>query len=214
MQLRLHRYLPFTNSEGPGKRACIWVQGCSIHCDGCGVPWTWSTTGGTLIHIEDLFQQILESKAENQIEGVTFLGGEPFDQATPLVELAYKLKGQGLSIMTFSGYTFETILNSNRQDWADLLTVTDLLIDGPFVKEKLDLSRPWVGSLNQNYRFLTDRYAHLEKSLLDIPNRLEIRIEKNGQILVNGMAAPSTLKELLEKLGNNPFMKEKGKKVF
>jgi len=204
VKLRIHRFLPLTKAEGPGKRACLWVQGCSIHCKGCGVPWTWSETGGKVIDIQDLYEEIILSKEENNIEGITFLGGEPFDQASSLAELARKLKRSGLSIMTFSGYTYETLQDANRDDWNKLLEVTDLLIDGPFVKEKLDLSRPWVGSSNQNYRFLSDRYIHLKNTLLNIPNKLEIRIEPSGTVLVNGMAAPDTLHELFKNIGSGP----------
>lgn len=202
MKLRIHRFLPLTKAEGPGKRACLWVQGCSIHCKGCGVPWTWSETGGKVVDIQNLYEEIMLSKEENNIEGITFLGGEPFDQASSLAELARKLKRAGLSIMTFSGYTYETLKDANQDDWNELLEVTDLLVDGPFVKEKLDLSRPWVGSSNQNYRFLSNCYIHLKNTLLNIPNKLEIRIEPSGKILVNGMAAPDTLLELFKNIGS------------
>lgn len=201
MLLRIHRFLPHTISEGPGKRACLWVQGCSIHCDGCAVPWTWSKDAGEIIETEKLYQMIMKSKVENGIEGVTFLGGEPFDQATALVQLARRLSESGLGIMTFSGYTYELITKSNRKDWNELLAVTDLLVDGPFKKEKLDISRPWVGSSNQNFRFLTDRYAYLKERLLEIPNRLEIRLEPTGEIQVNGMVTQVTLNKLLSNLG-------------
>ncbi|KPB03420.1 4Fe-4S single cluster domain-containing protein [Bacillus sp. CHD6a] len=200
MELRIHRFLESTKAEGPGLRACLWVQGCSIHCKGCGVPWTWSTQAGKVVEIQKIYEQIMKSKEEHGIEGVTFLGGEPFDQSDGLSLLGGKLKEEGLSIMTFSGYTYELLTTSNREDWKSLLEVTDLLIDGPFIQEQLDLSRPWVGSANQQYRFLTNRYAHLQDRLYDIPNRLEIRLEKNGTVAVNGMVTQNTLRDLLEGL--------------
>lgn len=83
-----------------------------------------------------------------------------------------------------------------------MLEITDLLVDGPFMKEKLDVRRPWVGSSNQNYRFLSNRYIHLKNTLLNIPNKLEIRIEPSCKILVNGMAAPDTLHELFKDIGS------------
>ncbi|MGD6818477.1 4Fe-4S single cluster domain-containing protein [Metabacillus sp. 113a] len=201
MLLNLHRFLPLTEAEGPGKRACLWVQGCPIRCEGCGVPWTWSKDGGKETSVDEMYEEIMKSYQVNGIEGVTFLGGEPFEQAAPLAELAKKLKRAGLSIMCFSGYPFETLKAANRKDWDDLISETDLLIDGPFVKSKLDLSRPWVGSSNQHYRFLTNRYSHLEYELHTLPNRLEIRLGQDGRIMVNGMAAPDTIKDLFLDIG-------------
>lgn len=193
--LRLHRFLPFTRAEGPGERACLWVQGCPIHCPGCAVPWTWPDEGGQEIEIEDLARRIL---AGPPVEGVTFLGGEPFAQARDLAVLGEMLRSNGLSVMTFTGYVLEKLRRSNRRDWHDLLRVTDLLIDGPYRRRQTDLSRPWVGSSNQRYHFLTDRYRHLEGDLVNLPNRLEIRLGAGGEILVNGIARTDQLYDLLD----------------
>ncbi|MGK7873450.1 MAG: 4Fe-4S single cluster domain-containing protein [Xenococcaceae cyanobacterium] len=193
MLLRINKFLPFTRVEGPGERACIWVQGCPIHCPGCAVPWTWSENGGKVVDTEELAQRILNGQ---QIEGVTFVGGEPFAQAEALAHLGHILQDSGLSIVTFTGYILEDILNSSRQDWHDLLSVTDLLIDGPYRQDFADVSRPWVGSSNQRYHFLTPRYRHLESSLSNIPNRIEVRLHPDGRIFINGMASAEDLEDL------------------
>ncbi|WP_246140883.1 4Fe-4S single cluster domain-containing protein [Bacillus marasmi] len=179
-------------------RFCIWVQGCPIQCKGCGVPWTWSDSGGKLIDVEGIFRKITESVSENGIEGITFLGGEPFAQAKSLAILAKKCKEIGLSIMTFTGYTIEKIRKENNANWIELLNQTDLLIDGPFLETKLDLSRPWVGSSNQRYHFLTERYRHLEGKVSTIPNRLEVRISNRGIVEINGMITQMGISELFE----------------
>ncbi|MCM3409692.1 radical SAM protein [Metabacillus litoralis] len=197
MKLIIHRFLPLTTVEGPGKRFCLWVQGCSIHCEGCGVPWTWSKKNGITITVEELFLEIKKSKLENDIEGVTFLGGEPFDQAEPLGKLAQKVKELGLTVMTFSGYLYENL--QIRKECQDLLTSTDLLIDGPFIKDQLDLSRPWVGSSNQRYHFLTTSYKHLEDQLHTVENKIEVRISNDGFVSINGMATQQTLNELFNR---------------
>jgi anaerobic ribonucleoside-triphosphate reductase activating protein len=196
MKLKIHRFLPLTTVEGPGKRACLWVQGCSIRCKGCAVPWTWDKNKGEEKTVQELFTEIEKSKRENGIEGVTFLGGEPFDQALPLAKLASMVKEIGLSVMTFTGYLYEDIVSSNIREQIELLKATDLLIDGPFVKEKIDLSRPWVGSSNQRYHFLTPRYEHLKDQLWTIPNRIEIRLSPDGSISVNGMAMLDSIEEI------------------
>lgn len=197
MKLSLHQFIPFTRVEGPGERVCIQVQGCPIRCSGCAVPFTWSTKGGYDVTVSELFQRIIEGP---MVEGITFLGGEPFEQAASLAELGARLKEKGLSVMTFSGYLLEDIRKANRKDWNDLLSVTDLMIDGPFIKEQRDLSRPWVGSANQRYHFLTDRYLHLKEELMSKPNRLEVRLKPDGRVFANGMATIEDLEGLFQDL--------------
>ncbi len=109
MHIQLHRFLPSSIAEGPGKRASVWVQGCPIHCKGCGVPWTWNPRLGTPSDVDTIWEKILESKEKNDIEGITFLGGEPFEQAESLAILAERAQNIGLSIMTFSGYYYEEL---------------------------------------------------------------------------------------------------------
>jgi len=193
MMLHVHQIIPKTKVEGPGTRACIQVQGCPIRCTGCAVPFTWEEDGGFTVEVVQLAEQIVR---DPEIEGVTFLGGEPFAQARALAELGRIVKQKGLSVVTFTGYTLDYLLQSGNQDYLDLLSVTDLLIDGPFQIERLDTSRPWVGSSNQRYHFLTDRYLYLKERLTEIPNRLEVRIMPDGRVLVNGLAETKVLEDL------------------
>lgn len=130
----------------------------------------------------DLFRLIT---AQKDIEGVTFLGGEPFEQAKALAELAKMVKNEGLSVLTFTGNRYEELKNAKNKDYDELLAQTDLLIDGGFEEDKFDLSRPWVGSKNQRYIFLTDRYN--ENEIKNYKNKIEVRIEKNGFVFINGM---------------------------
>lgn len=182
MQINVYKYLNKTNAEGPNQRFCLWVQGCSRHCDGCFAKSTWSHRKNRIMSVDELFFLIKEQKG---IEGVTFLGGEPFEQAKPLAELARKVHNLGLSVLTFTGNTYEELKKSENEDIQALLKYTDLLIDGGFEKENFDLSRPWVGSKNQRYIFLTDRYSAEE--IKNYKNKIEVRIEKNGFVFVNGM---------------------------
>ncbi len=187
MRLRIDRFLPRTRVEGPGERACIWVQGCSIRCPGCAVPWTWPRDGGTERAVEELAETIINGPA---IEGVTFMGGEPFEQAEALAALAARVRRVGLSIVTFSGYEFDVIQRSMDAGWRRLVASTDLLIAGPYVGEKATLARPWIGSSNQTYHFLTPRYRNLEDRLgeFEFQNAIEIRVRPGGEVFINGMA--------------------------
>lgn len=197
MQLYVHQYIPKTKVEGPGIRACIQVQGCPIRCPGCAVPFTWPENGGIATDVDELAEKIINT---DEIEGVTFLGGEPFAQAEALAKLGRMVRDQGLSVMTFTGYIYEELVAAGNQHYSDLIAVTDLLIDGPFQQENLDTSRPWVGSSNQRYHFLTDRYVYLQNQLLDIPNRLEVRLDPDGRVRVNGLAELTDLEDLFGKL--------------
>ncbi|MBM4139936.1 MAG: radical SAM protein [Nitrospira sp.] len=195
MFLNIHRFLSVTKAEGPGKRACLWVQGCPIRCIGCAVPETWDENGGQKVSVEELAERILNGP---DVEGVTFLGGEPFAQAKPLAALGRLMKNAGLSVVTFTGYVLEEIQKSTTKEWHELVSVSDLLIDGPYRRELADFSRPWVGSFNKRFHFLTPRYQALKTEIMAMPNRLEIRFTPNGLVLVNGMASSTILDELFD----------------
>lgn len=194
MELRIFQYVPHTAVEGPGKRACVQVQGCPIHCAGCALPQTWPLDGGRLVDADFLADQILSGPS---VEGVTYLGGEPFFQAAALAYIGRRIRAHGLSVVTFTGHLLEEIKAANRQDYDELLAVTDLLIDGPFQKDCVEFSRPWVGSSNQRFHFLTDRYADLAGEISSIPNRIEVRMKPDGRILINGLAATEDMAALI-----------------
>jgi anaerobic ribonucleoside-triphosphate reductase activating protein len=131
----------------------------------------------------------------SQLEGVTFVGGEPFEQARPLAEIGAACRENGLSVVTFSGYTYKELVSGQRDDWNALLGVTDLLLDGPYVNAEKDTSRPWVGSRNQRFIFLTERYSHLKERLKGIPNRLEFIVGSDGSVSLNGLATADEIRE-------------------
>ena len=194
-KLRIHRFTPLTKSEGPGLRACIQVQGCPIKCVGCGVPQTWSFRGGALVETGALIDSILLGPA---VEGVSFLGGEPFSQANAVAVVAEGVRKKGLSVVTFTGFLLEELSSAQRPDFDRLLNATDMLIDGPFEQELVDFSRPWVGSRNQRYHFLTDRYAALADEILNTPNRIEVRIGPNGNIITGGLGPPELCRSIIK----------------
>jgi len=182
--LRLYQFLPATRVEGPGLRAGVWVQGCPIHCKGCAVPQTWDFAGGYLMSVEMLAQQIL---AVPNLEGVTFAGGEPFAQAEALAILGKYLQEQHKSVITFTGYTMQQLEAKKLKAYEDLLQVTDLLIAGPYKEERSANKIYLAGSDNQQYYFLTSRYAYLKDKIRNMPNKVEIHIMEDGRVVVNGM---------------------------
>ncbi len=181
--VRIFKIIKNTTCEGPNKRFCIYTQGCNHHCEGCYAKSTWPFNSGKEYNIDELFKLIKTEK--NNIEGVTFLGGEPFLQSEQLAQLSKLIKSLNLSIVTFTGFTYEELKSKNDQNINKFLEYIDLLIDGKFEKDKFDLSRPWIGSSNQRYIFLTDRY-NLEQ-IMKYKNKIEIRISQNGKLEINGI---------------------------
>ncbi|WEO77194.1 4Fe-4S single cluster domain-containing protein [Cryobacterium sp. SO2] len=203
--LRWSRFLPATAAEGPGLRSALWVQGCSVHCPGCFNPQLWAEIGGRLEDTAALADSFVADAQAAGVEGVTLLGGEPFDQAAALASVAEAFSAAGLTVMTFSGYPLDllTAWSATRPDIARLLAATDLLIDGPYLRDQPDAVRPWLGSTNQGIRALTPAYAD-EVARIERGgglDRLEIRIHPDGQIDVNGWADSAALEDLLHDLG-------------
>ncbi|MDE5763511.1 MAG: anaerobic ribonucleoside-triphosphate reductase activating protein [Ruminococcus sp.] len=157
MNLRIAGTINDSIVDGPGIRFTIFTQGCPHRCEGCHNPQTHDFSGGKLIDNIELFDMI---KSNPLLDGVTYSGGEPFIQAEALADLGYKIKTIGLNIITYTGYTFEFLYNNrDKNGWDNLLSVTDFLIDGPFLLEEKDWNIAFRGSRNQ-------RYIDCKKSLI------------------------------------------------
>ncbi|PUX21564.1 4Fe-4S single cluster domain-containing protein [Cronobacter sakazakii] len=184
--LNLASWLPCTEVEGPGKRAALWVQGCDKRCVGCCNPGYLKIIEREIIHANTMIDRLLAAHEEWGLEGVTFLGGEPFLQAQGLAAVAEGVSHAGLSVMVFTGYTMGELNELNLHGTQALLKWTDVIVDGPYQASSPDRTRNWVGSTNQQFRYLTNRYNEsIEGSTL--PDRaMEWRISDDGRIVVNG----------------------------
>lgn len=148
MDIRLHGIARESITDGPGFRYAVFTQGCPHQCDGCHNPASHSFTEGTVLPTDRLIAEIL---ANPLLDGITLSGGEPFMQAAECSLLAAAARSAGLSVMVFSGYTFEELLeqSSQRAGWRELLEKTDILIDGRFEKRLRSLDLRFRGSRNQ-----------------------------------------------------------------
>lgn len=148
MNLRLAGFIPESVVDGPGIRFVLFAQGCEHHCPGCHNPQTHDRDGGELVDSAEIFDRIKKTKL---LRGVTFSGGEPFLQAAPLAQLGRQIRALGLGIVTYSGYRFEELLALSARDKAikDLLSVTEILVDGKYLAAQRDISLPFRGSKNQ-----------------------------------------------------------------
>lgn len=134
--------------DGPGIRFTVFCQGCPHDCPGCHNPETHDFDGGQDCSTDRLLEEI---DKDPLLAGVTFSGGEPFCQPEAFAKLAAAVRERGLSVTVFTGYTFEELGEMARDDIhiARLMELTDILIDGRFVKALRDLTLQFRGSSNQ-----------------------------------------------------------------
>jgi anaerobic ribonucleoside-triphosphate reductase activating protein len=183
--LNVAQIVPCTEAEGPGRRFAVWFQGCPLRCPGCCNPEFLPFTGGTPTRVSELVGQV----EIVGIEGITLLGGEPFAHAESAAILAREVRARGFGVMIFSGYTLEDLRANPDPAVATLLAETDLLVDGPYVREQPETTRRWIGSTNQRIHFLTDRYRP-DDPCWHKPNTLELRV-RDTEVSVNGFPAAS-----------------------
>jgi len=134
--------------DGPGIRMVVFAQGCKHRCPGCHNPETHSFDGGTLVTVDSIIDQ---AKKNPLLDGITFSGGEPFEQAEAFAVLAKEAKKLNLNIVTYTGYTYEYIVENflNFSGWEVLLNETDILVDGRYEEDKRNLLLKFRGSENQ-----------------------------------------------------------------
>lgn len=140
-------------ANGPGVRVSLFVSGCTHHCPGCFNEVAWDFQYGKPF-TQETMDLILGMLRPSYIRGLTLLGGEPFEpeNQSAVVELLRQIKGEmpNKSIWAYSGYLFDRdILSGRLGDTREYLSYLDVLVDGPFVQEKKNLSLRFRGSENQ-----------------------------------------------------------------
>jgi anaerobic ribonucleoside-triphosphate reductase activating protein len=180
LSLRIHHWTPDSRANGPGVRAVVWVQGCSLGCPGCFNPQTHPREGGDDLQVNELLDHLIS--LEDQIEGLTISGGEPLQQMPALLALLQGLRRETqYSILVFTGFTWAEVQRLPRS--ADLLACIDVLIAGRF-EASLRLAQGLIGSANKTVHFLTPRYASID---LKLTPPAEIWITSDGEIELSGI---------------------------
>jgi anaerobic ribonucleoside-triphosphate reductase activating protein len=178
--LRLHGFERASRANGPGLRAVVWVQGCTLGCPGCFNPGTHDPSGGELQDTAELAATLLNLR--ERIQGVSISGGEPFQQPEPLLDLLTRLDGSGLSRLVFSGYTLREI---ERQPLGPaIIAHLDVIIAGRYAPKR-HKGRGMLGSSNQRICLLTARHSLAE---FDRVPPAEIILHPNGNITFSGIA--------------------------
>ena len=165
-------------ANGPGVRVSLFVSGCTHHCPGCFNQVAWDFDYGAPF-TEETIQTILSMLRPDYIRGLTLLGGEPFEpQNQPaIVELLRRIKAElpAKSIWAFSGYLYEDIVSGKLGDTREYVSYLDVLVDGPFVQAKKNLSLRFRGSENQRLIDIPKTLAAGTVTLWEDPNQPVLR---------------------------------------
>lgn len=144
-------------ANGPGVRVVLFVSGCTHHCKGCFQPQTWDFDYGDE-YTADTEQEIIDALAPDFMDGLTLLGGEPFepDNQRALLPLLHRVRNEmpQKTIWAFSGYTFEELTGKTEsrarcEVTDEMLSLIDVLVDGEFQLDKRNISLQFRGSENQ-----------------------------------------------------------------
>lgn len=174
VRLRVNGIVEESITDGLGLRYVVFTQGCPHACRGCHNPETHDLAGGYILSVGEILAQY---DANPILTGITFSGGEPFLQADALCQLARQIKVRGGNITVYTGYTLEVLCTCssgspealctrvlNDPAIAELLDLTDMLVDGPYIEALRDLTLTFRGSSNQR---ILDRDA-LQSRMLSL----------------------------------------------
>ncbi|MFR9751469.1 4Fe-4S single cluster domain-containing protein [Nocardia sp. 004] len=193
--LRIARILHGTTAEGPGLRTAVWMQGCAIRCPGCINPHLFTTRGGHHLAPETIVADAVTAGCE----GITLLGGEPFDQPAPCADLVEAAHAAGLGVLVFTGYLHEDLAARGYEERRFLQHI-DCLVDGPYRADQPEQHRALVGSGNQRFLHLTDRYRHYDPHTGR--NQLDVRVQSDGTVELAGFLGKTQLDMLGPALGH------------
>lgn len=148
-----------------------WCQGCPIHCEGCHNQQTWDFSGGKEIERDELIKQIINAISANGVKrNFSVLGGEPL--AHENVENTYEIikavrnKFPDIKIYLWTGFTLGQLYRNIYCDLYDkILCLIDVLVEGPYEKDKRDITLPLRGSTNQKVIYLNEENLNAMEDL-------------------------------------------------
>ena len=149
-QLQVAGFLDNSTVNGPGIRSVIFLAGCNHGCGGCQNKSIQDYTAGTLMSTNQIFLKVGSNKPF--IQGVTFSGGEPFDQ--DFAKLAKQFKQNNLDVWVYTGYTLEELLADEREYIREAFKYIDVIVDGKFETANTHNAPKYAGSSNQRFIFL------------------------------------------------------------
>lgn len=205
MDIYINRYAYPITSLGPGKRITLWVQGCSRQCPGCASSDTWNRNNGLCINVNKLGDKISKIIIDENLDGFTITGGEPVEQAEPLVSLIKIVKNNvktlcmnnNFDILMFSGYQKRDIEKIS----SGLINEIDVMVCGEYDYERSRSNR-LVATDNQELIILNNDVNDLYQKYITEENvPLQFEIGANSVSFV-GMPNAGDLKKIEEKLNS------------
>ncbi len=190
----LHAFVPVSRANGPGLRAVVYFQGCSLQCPGCWNPSSHKFRG-IEVTVPEVAQRFEEARRLEPLEGATFSGGEPMQQAEGLLELMREIRktAPAASLGMFTGYTeselasgrFVTRLGADVEQKFELWRAVRGLLDFA-VMGRYDQTQPSIAPLrtsrNQRLVLFSRRYEEGDFG----PQLVEISIEESGKSVLTG----------------------------
>lgn len=153
--MRYHNITHDDMLNGDGLRVVLWVAGCTHHCPKCQNPITWDINGG-LPFDEEAHDEIMAELEKDYVSGITFSGGDPLhpDNRQEIGKLIQEIKAQypQKTIWLYTGFVWDDIKD------LPFIADVDVLVDGPFQIDNLDVKLHWRGSSNQ-------RVIHVKETL-------------------------------------------------
>ena len=142
--MRLSGITPESIVDGPGLRFVIFTQGCLHCCPKCHNPESWDVNAGKEFSIKEIIRMI--KKTGKAVQGVTFSGGEPFLQAGELAQIALAARQINWDVVTYTGFTYEELIEQEDSGTSALLYASDILIDGKYIYKNRTVKQPFRGS--------------------------------------------------------------------
>jgi anaerobic ribonucleoside-triphosphate reductase activating protein len=192
----LHGKIESSAVNGPGNRAVIWFQGCTLNCPGCWNPNTHAFLASSDVRMDEIQTWLMNLEG---IEGVTFSGGEPMQHFCDVLEIARYLRDvrPELSIGMFTGYTARELETGNFQLihpsglalvkgdgklWDMLRPMLDFAVMGRFNASKVTTEKPLCGSSNQDIVLFSDRYTGADFR----PQQTQVTVSPDGLVQITG----------------------------
>jgi anaerobic ribonucleoside-triphosphate reductase activating protein len=177
--LRIHHTEPLSRANGPGARAVIWVQGCTLGCPGCFNPETHAR-GGQTKTVAELVRWV--QTLRGKIEGLSISGGEPLQQLNGLLPFLEQVRQEtDLSVVLFSGYSWGEIQQMPQAP--QLLAQIDVLLAGRYDASQR-VAHGLLGSSNKTVHFLSSRYTPAD---LETVPEAEVILTDHGEIIFSGI---------------------------
>ena len=195
MNWRLNKIQYPIYNLGEGKRIGIWVQGCNLACKGCVNKTLWSNKGGKNISVIDVFNWVV--LIQNDFDGITISGGEPFLQYEQLISFLHLVKTKtDLNVHCFSGY----YLNELEENFPDklFLKYIDTLVDGRYIEEQHEETNI-KGSSNQTFYRIIDGVAKKNPNPI-VSKKWSVNISNDNRINMAGIPKKNELRNLCNEL--------------